>query len=110
VIEDPAVEIGVEFPPDPSPPTPLDPAVVATVARVTQSMWPGVPVVPVMSSGASDNVFWRGAGLKAYGVSGTFVDENDLRAHGKDERVAIGAFYESLEFSYRLMKALAGAR
>ncbi len=110
VIADPAVEIGVEFPPDPSPPTALDPAVVATVERVTREMWPELPVVPVMSAGASDNVFWRGAGLETFGVSGTFVDESDLRAHGKDERVPVGAFYESLEFSYRLMKALAGPR
>jgi len=108
VIADPGVEIGVEFAPLASPPARLDPAVTEVVERVTREMWPGVPVVPVMSAGASDNVFWRGAGLKTYGVSGTFVDENDLRAHGNDERVSIAAFYESLEFSYRLMRALAG--
>jgi acetylornithine deacetylase/succinyl-diaminopimelate desuccinylase-like protein len=62
----------------------------------------------VMSAGASDNVYWRGAGLPSFGVDGTFVDVSDLRAHGKDERVGVTAFYESLEFSYRLMKVLAG--
>jgi acetylornithine deacetylase/succinyl-diaminopimelate desuccinylase-like protein len=55
-------------------------------------------------------VYFRGAGLETFGVSGTFVDEGDLRAHGRDERVGVAAFYESLEFSYRLIKALAAVR
>ena len=63
-----------------------------------------------MSSGASDNVYFRRAGLTTYGVSGTFVDEADERAHGRDERVGVEAFYESLEFSYRLIRALAARR
>src|SRR5258708_22487363 len=63
-----------------------------------------------MSPGASANVYWRGAGLPAFGVSGTFVDVSDLRAHGKDERVGVTDFYQSLEFSYRLIKVLAGPR
>jgi acetylornithine deacetylase/succinyl-diaminopimelate desuccinylase-like protein len=69
-------------------------------------MWPGVKTVPVMSAGASDNVYWRAGGLETFGVSGAFVDVNDNRAHGKDERIGVDQFYESLEFSYRLMKAL----
>ena len=73
-------------------------------------MWPGVKVVPVMSSGASDNVYFRRAGLPTFGVSGTFIEESDLRAHGRDERVGVSEFYESLEFSYRLIRALAAAR
>jgi len=62
--------------------------------------------VPVMSAGASDNVYWRAGGFETFGVSGAFVDVNDNRAHGKDERIGVDQFYESLEFSYRLMKAL----
>jgi acetylornithine deacetylase/succinyl-diaminopimelate desuccinylase-like protein len=108
VIDDPTVEIGVIWAPVASAPAVLDKAVVAKVEKVTNEMWPGVKVVPVMSAGASDNVYWRGAGLPSFGVSGTFVDVSDLRAHGKDERVGVSAFYESLEFSYRLMKVLAG--
>jgi acetylornithine deacetylase/succinyl-diaminopimelate desuccinylase-like protein len=108
VIDDPAIEIGVIWAPVASAPAVLDKAVVAKVEKVTNEMWPGVKVVPVMSAGASDNVYWRGAGLPSFGVSGTFVDVSDLRAHGKDERVGVSAFYEALEFSYRLMKVLAG--
>jgi acetylornithine deacetylase/succinyl-diaminopimelate desuccinylase-like protein len=108
VIDDPTIEIGVIWAPVASAPAVLDKAVVAKVEKVTNEMWRGVKVVPVMSAGASDNVYWRGAGLPSFGVSGTFVDVSDLRAHGKDERVGVSAFYESLEFSYRLMKVLAG--
>jgi acetylornithine deacetylase/succinyl-diaminopimelate desuccinylase-like protein len=110
VIDDPAVKIAVAYPPVPSPEARLDPALVHTVEQVTAQMWPGVGVVPVMSSGASDNVYFRGAGLETFGVSGTAIDEGDSRAHGRDERVGVAAFYESLEFSYRLIKALAAAR
>ena len=110
VIDDPAVEIGVVWEPIPSPAATLDRAVVAKVEQVTGEMWPGVKVVPVMSSGASDNVYFRRAGLPTFGVSGTFIEESDLRAHGRDERVGVSEFYESLEFSYRLIRALAAAR
>lgn len=110
VIDDPAVTIAVAYAPVPSPEAKLDPAVVAKVERVTGEMWPGAGVVPVMSSGASDNVYFRGAGLETFGVSGTAIEEGDSRAHGRDERVGVEAFYQSLEFSYRLIKALAAAR
>jgi acetylornithine deacetylase/succinyl-diaminopimelate desuccinylase-like protein len=106
VIDDPKVEIGVVWAPQASAPAALDPRVVKIVERVTTDMWPGVKTVPVMSAGASDNVYWRAGGLETFGVSGTFVNVADLRAHGKDERVGVDEFYEALEFSYRLMKQL----
>jgi acetylornithine deacetylase/succinyl-diaminopimelate desuccinylase-like protein len=108
LIDDPKVEIGVVWAPQASAPAALDPRVVNTVERITAEMWPGVKVVPVMSAGASDNVYWRAGGLETFGVSGTFVNVADLRAHGKDERVGVNEFYEALEFSYRLMKQLSG--
>jgi acetylornithine deacetylase/succinyl-diaminopimelate desuccinylase-like protein len=107
VIADPEVEIGVVWAPVPSATAPLDKVVVGKLEKVTSEMWPGLKLVPFMSNGASDNVYWRGGGMETFGVSGTFVDEADQRAHGKDERVGVAAFYESLEFTYRMMKALA---
>lgn len=106
VIDDPQVEISVVWAPTPSAATAIDKVVFTKVARVTDEMWPGIKVVPAMSAGASDNVYWRRAGLETFGVCGTFTDTTDIRAHGKDERVAVDAFYHSLEFSYRLMKSL----
>ena len=117
VIADPAVKVGVLWQPIASPATALNPAVVAKVERVTGEMWPGLPLVPVMSAGASDNTYFRGAGMQAFGVAGVVMDGADKRAHGRDERVAVTAFYESVEvfdqeveFTYRLMKALSAAR
>ena len=110
VIDDPGVDIGVEWAPVPTASAAIDKVVMAKVEHVTRDMWPGLKVVPFMSSGASDNVYWRSDGLETFGVSGTFVDEADLRAHGKDERVGVAAFYEALEFSYRLMRALSSSR
>jgi acetylornithine deacetylase/succinyl-diaminopimelate desuccinylase-like protein len=69
-------------------------------------MWPGLPVLPEMSAGASDSAFTRQAGLPSYGVDGLFSDEDDDRAHGRDERISIQSFGEELEFTYRLMKTL----
>jgi acetylornithine deacetylase/succinyl-diaminopimelate desuccinylase-like protein len=91
-----------------SPPSPLTPELMEAIGQVTEQMWPGVPVVPVMSTGATDSLYLRRAGIPVYGVSGLFGDMNDVRAHGQDERILIESFYEGQEFLYRLVKRLAG--
>jgi acetylornithine deacetylase/succinyl-diaminopimelate desuccinylase-like protein len=90
-----------------SPPSPLRPDVVQAVEALTQEMWPGVPVVPSMSTGGTDSRFLRNIGMPVYGVSGLFVDPADNRIHGLDERVEIRRTYEMREFLYRLVKRLA---
>jgi acetylornithine deacetylase/succinyl-diaminopimelate desuccinylase-like protein len=79
---------------------------MSAVERVTRSMWPGVIVLPVMDPWSSDSRHFRLAGYPVYGISGVFYDIDDVRAHGKDERVSVQAFYEGVEFMYRLMKEL----
>jgi len=69
-------------------------------------LWPGVPVVPVMATGGTDGVFLRLAGIPTYGISGLFEDIDDVRAHGRDERLGVKAFYEGRQFLYRLVKAV----
>ena len=59
-----------------------------------------------MSTGATDGLYLRNAGIPTYGVSGLFNDVDDVRAHGKDERIGIDSFYEGQEFLYRLVKEL----
>ena len=93
----------------PSPPSPLTGEVLGAIERVTEQMWPGVPVLPVMSSGATDGLYLRNAGIPVYGVSGIFGDMDDVRVHGRDERIRIDHFHEGQEFLYRLVKALAGS-
>ncbi len=92
----------------PSPPSPLTGEVLGAIERVTEEMWPGVPVLPVMSAGATDAVYLRNAGIPVYGVSGIFGDVDDVRVHGRDERIRIDHFHEGQEFLYRLVKVLAG--
>ncbi len=74
--------------------------------RATEEMWPGVPVVPTMITGATDGLYLRNAGIPTYGVSGIFGEITDNRAHGRDERIGVDSFYEGQEFLYRLVKAL----
>jgi len=92
-----------------SPPTALPPAVERTIGSVVASLWGPLPIVPDMETGATDGLFLRNAGIPVYGVTGLFVDLNvpaDTRSHGLDERIGVRAYYEQLEFTYRLLKAL----
>jgi acetylornithine deacetylase/succinyl-diaminopimelate desuccinylase-like protein len=85
----------------------LLPEVTATLERMLGTMWPGVPVVPTMSTGATDGKYLRIAGMPTYGISCMFFDMDDDRAHGKDERIEVQEFYDGVEFGYRFIKALA---
>lgn len=87
-----------------SPPSPLTDAVLGPIARITEEMWPGVPVVPTMSTGATDGLYLRNAGIPVYGVSGLFYGETF--SHGMNERIPVESFYEGQEFLYRLVRAL----
>ena len=89
-----------------SPPSPLTPELLSVIEGVTEEMWPGVPVVPMMSTGATDGLFLRSAGMPVYGVSGLFSDIADNRAHGQNERILIKSYFEGQEFLYRLMTRL----
>ncbi len=79
---------------------------MGAVDTVTQSMWPGVTVMPTMSTGATDGAKMRRAGIPTYGVSGLFVDRNDMRIHGQDERLLKKSLYDSYEFLFRLAQEL----
>ncbi|MDH4107955.1 MAG: M20/M25/M40 family metallo-hydrolase [Gammaproteobacteria bacterium] len=106
VIADEQVTITRVAPAKPSPPSPLTPEILGAIEAVTEEMWPGVPVVPTMSTGATDGLYLRNAGIPVYGVSGLFGDIDDVRAHGQNERILIRSFFEGQEFLYRLTKAL----
>ncbi|HUJ57593.1 MAG TPA: M20/M25/M40 family metallo-hydrolase [Kofleriaceae bacterium] len=93
-----------------SEPSPLDKELVGAVEKLTARFWPGIPVVPTMSAGATDGRFLRNAGIPCYGHSGLASDIFDVRAHGKDERVSVSAFYDGQEYLYELVKVLAGGR
>ena len=85
----------------------MRPDVLGAVSKVTDSLWPGVRVVPIMVMGATDGRALRMAGIPTYGVQGVFLDRNDMRMHGRDERLSMQSFYEAQTFLYELVKALA---
>ena len=107
LVNDPAVKVTASATSAPvSPASPLRPDLMEAIERVSAELFPGVPVIPVMSTGATDGAYLRTAGIPTYGVSGLFEDIDDVRAHGRDERLAVNAFYEAREFLYRLIRAV----
>jgi acetylornithine deacetylase/succinyl-diaminopimelate desuccinylase-like protein len=113
IVADTAIRIALlpsDEPAVPPGPSALVPAVMEPIGEVTRAMFGPVPVVPFMSTGATDGRFLRAAGIPVYGVSGLFGDPNDVRAHGRDERMLVRSFYEGLEFLDRLVRRVAGGR
>jgi acetylornithine deacetylase/succinyl-diaminopimelate desuccinylase-like protein len=88
------------------PPSALLPELTTAYERTLSTMWPGLPVVPTMSTGASDGKYLRIAGTPTFGIACMFFDMEDDRSHGKDERVDVQDFYDGVEFGYRFMKTL----
>jgi acetylornithine deacetylase/succinyl-diaminopimelate desuccinylase-like protein len=89
------------------PPSPLRPDLMQSVESAAAGTWGPLPIMPVMDTGASDGRFLRAAGIPTYGVAGVFLDLDNRRAHGQDERVRAQDFYDGLEFNFRLIRALA---
>ncbi|MGH7714317.1 MAG: M20/M25/M40 family metallo-hydrolase [Gemmatimonadaceae bacterium] len=107
VIADTAVQVIIRSQRPASPPSALIPEVMDPLNQITRDLFGDIPVIPVMSTGATDSRFFRALGIPAFGVSGLFLDPTvDARAHGRDERMRVQSFYEGLEFLYRLTKAL----
>jgi acetylornithine deacetylase/succinyl-diaminopimelate desuccinylase-like protein len=92
------------------PASPVRADVQAAVAQAVHVNYPGVPIVPAQSSGASDGTYFRAAGIPTYGVGSTFMKESDYFAHGLNERIPVAAFYAGLDHWYVLIKALAGGK
>jgi acetylornithine deacetylase/succinyl-diaminopimelate desuccinylase-like protein len=94
--------------PTASDPSPLNDEIIGILEPIVEDMWPGVPIIPTMSTGATDGNYARNAGIPVYGVAAIFDDPNDSRAHGQNERVGIKEFYDAQEFWYRMLKRLSG--
>jgi len=106
-LADPKITVSLVKDAHPSQPAMLRADVLNAVESLTKEMFPGVVVVPVMSTGATDGLYFRNGGVPTFGVDGTFGDIDDVRAHGRDERVGVKQYFEGLEFQYRLIKTLA---
>ena len=106
LVADDQVKITVSLNEGGSPASPLRPDIMKAFTRVTDTMWPGVIAVPSMAVGGSDGRYLRSAGIPTYGVQGFFIDRDDVRAHGRDERMLVRSFYEGQTFLYEFVKAL----
>ncbi|HLA91839.1 MAG TPA: M20/M25/M40 family metallo-hydrolase [Gemmatimonadaceae bacterium] len=110
VLADSAIRISRAAPPTPSPASPLRTDVMGPIEQLSARMWPGVVVVPQMSTGATDGLYVRNAGIPVYGIGALFDRIDDIRAHGRDERIGVKAFHDAAAYTYELVKTLAGPR
>jgi acetylornithine deacetylase/succinyl-diaminopimelate desuccinylase-like protein len=106
IVNDPEIKIARVRPVRATPSSPIEPKLLDTVAGVYAKFWPGVRLIPEMSSGGTDGTPLRIGGIPTYGVTGIFLEEDDIRAHGRDERVPVQSFYAAVDFMYELVKTL----
>ncbi len=107
-VADDQVKISISNKEENSPASALRPDLMRAMAKISDSMWPGVIVLPTMSTGATDGRSLRATGIPTYGVQGFFYERDDVRAHGRDERIGVRSFYEGQQFLYELVKTLSG--
>jgi acetylornithine deacetylase/succinyl-diaminopimelate desuccinylase-like protein len=87
----------------------VEPALLAATTELTRKMFGDIPVIPTMSTGATDGRFLRAAGIPTYGVSGIFSAPGESNAHGRDEKLRVKSFYDGLEFLDQLVRRLTGS-
>jgi acetylornithine deacetylase/succinyl-diaminopimelate desuccinylase-like protein len=104
-IADPEVKITLrDIRNAPAPPPPLDPKVLGPAEKLAAQMWPGLPMVRIMSAGATDGAFLTPVGIPTYGISGAFTDPDGDGLHGLNERIRAKVLFDSRDYLYRLMK------
>ena len=106
VLADGRIAISVVGEAVPAPASAINPAIVSKLQALSAKLYGGLPIVPVMDTGASDGKYLRIAGIPTYGVPGVFEDVDDTRAHGKDERIGVKDFYDAVDFYYEFIKSL----
>ena len=89
------------------PPT-LDPKIMAPVTKVAAKHFPGIPILPMMSTGATDGIFFEAIGIPVYGVPGVFIDKDMGGIHGLNERIRVASLYDGRDYLFDLVKAFAG--
>jgi len=109
-IADDQVKITITNQEQNTPGSPLTPEITRAVSSISDSMWPGVIVIPTMSTGATDGRMLRAVGIPTYGTSGFFGERDDNRSHGRDERMMVRSFYEGQTYLYELVKMLSSGR
>ena len=86
----------------------LDPMIVGPATAVAARHFPGVPVLPLMSTGATDGIFLEAIGIPVYGAPGMFVDKDMSGIHGLNERIPVKSLYDGRDYLFDLVRAYAG--
>ena len=110
VLADDKISLAQIEPAKPSPPSELTPEVLQAITQAKEKLWPGTPIVPEMETGATDGLSFRQLGIPTYGITGITKDQDDVRMHGKDERVGVQDFYNGMEYEYQLIRAISSKR
>ncbi|KQY28863.1 peptidase M20 [Caulobacter sp. Root1455] len=111
IVADPAIKITLADEPDPvSPPPPLTPRIMAPATKVAAKIWPGVPFVPAMLTGATDGRFTNAAGVPTYGLSGLMAGVDGDHIHGLNERIQVKALMNGRQFLYEVVKLYADGK
>jgi acetylornithine deacetylase/succinyl-diaminopimelate desuccinylase-like protein len=111
VIADTGIKITNTQPTEPDFPKstlPIDPTALSATTEITKAMWGDIPVVPTMSTGATDSHYFRAVGIPSYGISGIFSTPGETNAHGRDEKLRVKSYYDGLEFLDRFVRRVAG--
>ncbi|WP_165185276.1 M20/M25/M40 family metallo-hydrolase [Caulobacter soli] len=111
VVADPAIKITLAADPDPvSPPPPLTPRIMGPATKVAGKIWPGVPFIPAMLTGATDGRFTNAAGVPTYGLSGLMAGPDGDNIHGLNERIQVKALMNGRQFLYEVVKLYADGK
>ena len=89
-------------------PPKLDPKITGPAQQVAARYFPGLPLLPTMSTGATDGIFFEEIGIPVYGVPGMFIDKDGSGIHGLNERIRVQSLYEGRDYLFDLVKAYAG--
>ena len=109
VLADDRISVNIAGEAVPAPASAINPSIVRKLEALSGKLYGGLPIVPVMDTGASDGKYLRIGGIPTYGVPGVFEDVDDTRAHGKDERIGVRDFYDGVDFYYEFIKSLGGS-
>ena len=106
----PKVKVTADGPYKPSPPSPLRDDVLGAYTRSVRSLYgAATPIIPHMSTGATDGLFFRQVGIPVYGVEASWgISPDDERAHGLDERIPVRAFYDNIVHWENMIRELRG--
>jgi acetylornithine deacetylase/succinyl-diaminopimelate desuccinylase-like protein len=108
LVADPTVEVTATGAPGFTAPVPAwTPSILGPATQVAAKLWPGVPLIPAMSTGATDGRYLNEVGIPTYGLSGMFHGPEGSGAHGLDEHIRVQSLYEGRTFLHEVVKLYA---